>query len=90
VLNLKPWEFEELTPREFDLMCEGYEARMKETDARLAYFFTMATNVHLKASGRIKISDIMKELHPKSAKERKQEEEEFMREWIAEGGEAHG
>ena len=79
-----------MTPREFDLMCEGYEERAKETDKRLAYFFTMATNVHLKPSSRIKIKNVMNALHPKTAKERKLEEEEFIREWIAEGGETDG
>lgn len=28
-LGLKPWEFERLTPREFELMVEGYEQRRR-------------------------------------------------------------
>lgn len=94
-LNLKPWEFEELTPREFDLLCDGYEMRAKELDTRLAYFFTMATNVHLKSNHRIQVADIIKQLHPKSKAQRRAEEEKFMREWQAEeelyrGGEELG
>lgn len=65
-------------------MCDGYEMRTKEMDARLAYFFTMNTNVHLAAKHRIKVGDVMKSLHPKTKAQRRLEEEAFMREWKAE------
>lgn len=81
-LQLKPWEFERLTPREFELLCRGYEDRARDLDMRLAYFFTMATNVHIpKPSQRITVKDVMKQLHPTSAKERKLEEKAFIEEW---------
>ncbi len=92
-LNLKPSEFERLTPREFELMCKGYEARMRDLDVRLGYFFTMATNVHLKASQHIKVKDVMKDLHPPTELDRIREEAKFKREWeeaLTKGGEDDG
>lgn len=93
-LGLKPWEFERLTVREFDLLCKGYEMRARDRDMRLAYFFTMATNVHIaKESQRISVRDVMKQLHPASKVERLREEIEFEKEWqqaLEEGGKADG
>jgi hypothetical protein len=92
-LNLKPSEFERLTPREFELMCKGYEARMLDLDVRLGYFFTMATNVHLKASQRITVKDVMKALHPPTEIDRIRDEAAFKREWeeaLSKGGEDDG
>lgn len=63
---------------------------MRVWDAKLAYFFTMATNVHIsKQADRIQVKDVMKQLHPPTSFEHKQEEELFLEEWEAalKGGE---
>ena len=47
-IGLKPVEFEELTPGEFRLLVEAYEARRKDEDYRRSYFVSMMMNPHLK------------------------------------------
>lgn len=87
MLALKPWEFERLTILEFDKLVKGYEARVKEQDAREAFFATLLANVHIPKKHRLKVSDIMKALHPKTHAEVEREEDLFLQEWEAQGGE---
>ena len=90
LLNLKPWEFERLTVREFEMMIRGYDIRMRIEDSKRAFFFCMATNVHLKKSSQIKPRDVMKALYPMTARDRMIEEMQFIEEWEAKGGELDG
>lgn len=91
ILELLPWEFEKLTILEFEKLVEGYELRMRERDAKTAFFSTMMTNIHIpKESDRIKVSDVMKVLYPPTPEDKEREEELFIREWQEEGGEIDG
>lgn len=80
-----------MTILEFEKLVEGYELRMRERDAKTAFFSTMMTNIHIpKESNRIKVSDVMKVLYPPTAEDKEKEEELFIQEWKAEGGEIDG
>ncbi len=77
------------------MMCKGYEARARDLDIRLGYFFTMTTNVHLKKANRITVKDVMKALHPPTKLERMRERLAFMKELeeeakLEKGGEDDG
>lgn len=86
-MSLKPSEFYELTPMEFEKMVQGYDLRARIEDARTAYMTSLIVNVQLDKKNQIKVKDIMKDLHPPTRLDRKKEEMEFMREWLEEGGE---
>lgn len=86
MLQLKPWELDELTPLEFEKMVKGYELKSRIEDSRKAFFVTLITNVQLRKQDHIKVKDIMKQLHPPTKYERRKEEIEFLREWEAQGG----
>ena len=80
-----------MTILEFEKLVEGYELRTRERDAKMAFFSTMMTNIHIpKESDRIKVSDIMKVLYPPTAEDKEREEELFICEWEQEGGEIDG
>ena len=87
ILALKPSEFYELTPMEFEKMVQGYDLRTRIEDARTAYMTSLIVNVQLDKKNQIKVKDIMKDLPPPTRLDRKKEEMEFMREWLEEGGE---
>ncbi|MDU3215721.1 MAG: hypothetical protein E6672_07795, partial [Negativicoccus succinicivorans] len=89
-----PWEFEELTPREFELMVDGYKTRQKNLDARAALFTCYQVNAQRDKNSQIKVADIMQQLWPMTALEREIEAIKFMREFNAEAeaakeGETH-
>ena len=86
-LNLKPWEFMKLSPMEYYKLVEGYELRMEIEDRRQAYFTCIMTNVHIAGNKRLKVEDIMKQLHPMTLAQRKTEEKLFMEEFRQAGGE---
>ena len=86
-LNLKPWEFMNLSPMEYYKLAEGYELRTGIEDRRQAYFACLMTNVHIAGNRKLRVEDIMKQLHPMSAAKRKTEEKLFMEEFRQAGGE---
>lgn len=86
-LNLKPWEFRNLSPMEYYKLIEGYELRSEIEDRRKAYFTCIMTNVHIAGNKRLQVEDIMKQLHPMSVAKRKAEEKLFMEEFRQAGGE---
>ena len=86
-LNLKPWEFMNLSPMEYYKLAEGYELRTEIEDRRQAYFACLMTNVHIAGNRKLRVEDIMKQLHPLSAAKRKTEEKLFMEEFRQAGGE---
>lgn len=86
-LNLKPWEFRNLSPMEYYKLIEGYELRSEIEDRRQAYFTCVMTNVHIAGNKRLQVEDIMKQLHPMSVAKRKTEEKLFMEEFRQAGGE---
>ena len=90
ILALKPSEFYELTPMEFEKMVQGYDLRTRIEDARTAYMTSLIVNVQLDKKNQIKVKDIMKDLHPPTRLDRKKEEMEFMREWLEEGVSCNG
>lgn len=84
VLDLKPWELMKLQPMEFRKLVKGYEQRRKVEDMNRAFWVAHIVNTQM--SKPIEPRDFMKILYPPTAVERKQAEEEFIREFRAEGG----
>lgn len=79
----------QLSPRELNLMYEGYIVREKQETRLRAYFATMMTNVHIAKGRRITVEDVMRRLYPLTRAERIREEKRFIEEWEKEsrGGE---
>ena len=80
-------QFEALGVYEIEPYVEGYELRMEIEDRRQAYFTCIMTNVHIAGNKRLKVEDIMKQLHPMTLAQRKTEEKLFMEEFRQAGGE---
>lgn len=89
LLNLRPWELEQMTPLELETMMEGKREVLKNEDMKRALFTAYMVNVHLKKLNQIKVKDIMDQIWPMTMKERKQEEIQFIEEFEAEGGEIY-
>lgn len=89
LLNLRPWELEQMTPLELEMMMEGKREVLKNEDMKRALFTAYMVNVHLKKLNQIKVKDIMDQIWPMTMKERKQEEIQFIEEFEAEGGEIY-
>ena len=70
-LNLKPWEFMNLSPMEYYKLAEGYELRTEIEDRKQAYFACLMTNVHIAGKRKLTVEDIMKQLHPMTLAKRK-------------------
>lgn len=85
VLQLKPWEFERLTPFELEKLERGFNEREKYMDSKAAFLTTLITNTQLKEG--LNVADVMKALHPMTTIERIKANRAFEREWLeAEGG----
>ena len=89
LLGLRPWELEKMTPFELEAMAEGKREVLKNEDMKRALFTAYVVNVHLKRANQIKVKDIMDQIWPITAEERKQEEIAFIEEFEAEGGEIY-
>lgn len=58
-MGLKPWEFESLTPKEFNLMLEGYLAKRKYKNIARAEALTMIINCCGYVDEKIEVQDLL-------------------------------
>lgn len=88
LLGLKPWELDRISPRDLDVMADSVRKMMKVEDAKRSLFTAYMVNVHLKKDHQVRVRDMMNQLWPLTAEEKRMKEIAFMREFMEEGGEA--
>lgn len=77
MLELKPWEFEQLQPYEFSLLVEGAIWRKEQLEDMIAYFVTPLINVHIDPKKHIKPEALIKQLRGNSTGKTKEEQKYF-------------
>ena len=77
-LNLKPREFEELQPCEFEQLLEGYKWRQENTENLMAYFTACQMSVHTKHP--VSPMALLKPLRPKQVSENRKSDVEYFKE----------
>lgn len=83
---MTPKELDELVPFDFADLVEGHTMATKVQDVKDAYYACMITNVQLTEGHHIKVQDVVGTFHPTTYADKKREEELFIQEWTAAGG----
>lgn len=76
-----------MQPVEFNKMVKGYERRQRILDTNKAFWVANIMNTQLAKGKGVEPKDFIDILYPMTALEKKQLEEQFIKEFRAEGGE---
>lgn len=79
MLNLKPYEFEEMQIREFNAMVQGRLRRKRERDETNAYFTYWQMKPHLGENSSLTPADILAPLYPDAKPDPKEDKAELMK-----------
>lgn len=79
MLNLKPYEFEEMQIREFNAMVQGHLRRKRKQDEMQAYFTYWQLLPQLGSKTSITPADILAPLYPDVKPDPKEEREELLK-----------